>query len=477
MSADKNHIKQFSAEDISRYWQGKLSPQEMHQLEMAAMDDPFLADALEGYATIPPAQVTADLAELRERLKDRDQEKAAPMPSRNTWWRVAAAVILLAGAGMLAYTLLQQNNALSPANEMAQKTSTQEKAAATNTSIDTSDQAKDAQGSDRKLPLTDTGTADVLTAIKPEELQGQKPVATNIPDLVKEQKDAPPLLAPPAASKTNATTDSNSANLARNKRELEAQKKLQHDSVFMAQATADNSDAYRNQRAQENVVTNNRSRNQPLNNAMSEEYPSINNYSGRVIDQRNNAIPFATVKANNTQVAATDADGFFRIKSADTVLDLSVASVGYESRQLTLRGNTPPQDVVLESQQGKLKEVVVSGYGTQRKKTVTGSVSKVPSETLKIYEMNAEPVNGWTAYNEYLQKNKRTTLPDDKASDATGEVIVLFNVGRRGQLSDFTIEKSLGKSQDAEAMRLIKEGPAWKLTKGKKSKARVVVTF
>jgi hypothetical protein len=39
----------FTASDIERYYSGKMSPQERHALEKAALDDPFLADALEGY--------------------------------------------------------------------------------------------------------------------------------------------------------------------------------------------------------------------------------------------------------------------------------------------------------------------------------------------------------------------------------------------------------------------------------------------
>ena len=42
---DNNH---FSAEYIRKYLEGKLPADEMHALEKAALDDPFLADAIEG---------------------------------------------------------------------------------------------------------------------------------------------------------------------------------------------------------------------------------------------------------------------------------------------------------------------------------------------------------------------------------------------------------------------------------------------
>src|SRR5215212_723829 len=82
-----NDIKNYSAEDISRYWQGKLTSEEMHAMERAAMDDPFLADAMEGYSTANPQQINNDLAELRERLQEKGSGKKA-VPMSRKWLRV-----------------------------------------------------------------------------------------------------------------------------------------------------------------------------------------------------------------------------------------------------------------------------------------------------------------------------------------------------------------------------------------------------
>ena len=45
MSENNYHIN-YSASDIEKYWKGQLSAAEMHSMEKAAMDDPFLADAI-----------------------------------------------------------------------------------------------------------------------------------------------------------------------------------------------------------------------------------------------------------------------------------------------------------------------------------------------------------------------------------------------------------------------------------------------
>lgn len=104
---DENNIRRFTALDIEKYHKGLLSAKERHELEKAALDDPFLSDALEGYAT-EGANVSNDLDELQKRLSGRiDDKKIIPIsskrPSLFTLWRVAAILVLMAGAAYLTY--------------------------------------------------------------------------------------------------------------------------------------------------------------------------------------------------------------------------------------------------------------------------------------------------------------------------------------------------------------------------------------
>jgi hypothetical protein len=92
-----------------------------------------------------------------------------------------------------------------------------------------------------------------------------------------------------------------------------------------------------------------------------------------------------------------------------------------------------------------------------------------------IIAQNAQPEYGWLEYHQYLDKNKR--LPSDNDDAIAGKVVVSFQVNKKGMLSDFKIEQSLRKDYDDEAIRLIKAGPSWKLTKGHRARAIVVVNF
>jgi hypothetical protein len=49
MTGSNENIKLYGVEEIRRYAEGKMSPEEMHAIEKAALDDPFLADAIDGF--------------------------------------------------------------------------------------------------------------------------------------------------------------------------------------------------------------------------------------------------------------------------------------------------------------------------------------------------------------------------------------------------------------------------------------------
>jgi hypothetical protein len=474
-----NDIKTYSAEDITRYWEGKMSPQEMHALEAAAMEDPFLADALDGYASIKPATAAADIDELRERLLDRSQdEKIIPIKRDRKWLRIAAIVIFLAGGSLAAYMVLQQGTT----NELAK----QDAAAATTENADMANKdiapalpadtlnntdlrstflnLHDSTGKDvtvlnqQQANRKGAGTYSYSTTTAPNAQKTD--VAVNVPDL--------------SQFKKKDTTKSSDAF-----GDMAAQDWVKHetDSVVIASSDAGRANPDRLQRRVSGGIQA-PSSNQPASRNNNDRL-TLNSFNGRVVDQQNNAIPYASVRLyNSNQVAATNNYGYFQLKSPDTVLNLSIASVGFESRNVTLRGNDPLQNVTLDPMRNsKLEEVKVTSSKNAEKEAIADKTAKAKKSSekpsnLNVYVMDAQPVNGWDEYNKYLEENKRS---DDK--NVKGEVVVSFWINKKGKLSDFTVEKSLGKAQDEEATRLIKEGPGWKLLKGRKTRARVIVPF
>jgi len=89
----------------------------MHALEKAAMNDPFLADALEGYAFTDNAQ--GDLEKIKKRLAEKSQNKRIVPLFSQTWIRVAAVVLILGVGGWLLFSNKKQENQF--ANSTAEK--------------------------------------------------------------------------------------------------------------------------------------------------------------------------------------------------------------------------------------------------------------------------------------------------------------------------------------------------------------------
>ena len=105
--------------------------------------------------------------------------------------------------------------------------------------------------------------------------------------------------------------------------------------------------------------------------------------SGQVVDQDGQPLIGATVKVKNAKLGVvTDFDGNFTIDVAsDGVLVISY--VGYKDREIAVRGRANLETIQLADDTNMLEQVVVVGYGTQKKADLTGSVSIVNAEELK----------------------------------------------------------------------------------------------
>jgi hypothetical protein len=106
MNKPNNDIN-YSFHDIERYLQGKLSAAEMHALEKAALQDPFLAEAIEGYESADLSAVETDLTAIRNQLQEHEGDtKIIRLTPFRSWWKIAAMIILVAGAGTIAWKII-----------------------------------------------------------------------------------------------------------------------------------------------------------------------------------------------------------------------------------------------------------------------------------------------------------------------------------------------------------------------------------
>ena len=104
--------------------------------------------------------------------------------------------------------------------------------------------------------------------------------------------------------------------------------------------------------------------------------------TGIITDEINQPLPGATVLVKGTtRGTATDYDGKFSIQ-AEKGDQLVVSFIGYENSYATV-GKTDIINIKLMNNSMALNEVVVVGYGTQKKSSMTGSVAMISSKDLK----------------------------------------------------------------------------------------------
>jgi TonB-dependent starch-binding outer membrane protein SusC len=102
--------------------------------------------------------------------------------------------------------------------------------------------------------------------------------------------------------------------------------------------------------------------------------------TGRVTNEAGEGISLASIVIKGTKTGTTtDANGSFTITVPDNAV-LIFSAVGYTTQELSVGGTV--MNVKLAASTQKLDEVVVVGYGTQRRKAVTGAISRVSGSEL-----------------------------------------------------------------------------------------------
>ncbi len=110
--------------------------------------------------------------------------------------------------------------------------------------------------------------------------------------------------------------------------------------------------------------------------------------TGRVLDENGVGLPGATVLVKGTANlgTATDAEGRYSLNVPDGNGTLVISSISYTAQEVPINNRTTIPDVRLVSDVKSLNEVVVVGYGTQRKKDLTGAVAVV-----NVAELQQQP--------------------------------------------------------------------------------------
>lgn len=102
--------------------------------------------------------------------------------------------------------------------------------------------------------------------------------------------------------------------------------------------------------------------------------------TGKVTDEKGDPIPGATIQVKGTSTGtATGPDGSYKLNAPGNATTLVVSYVGYANQEISIAGKNTV-NITLQTSSTQLTDVVVVGYGTVRKKDVTGAVASIQAK-------------------------------------------------------------------------------------------------
>lgn len=185
------------------------------------------------------------------------------------------------------------------------------------------------------------------------------------------------------------------------------------------------------------------------------------NIQGKVIDQNNEPLTGVTVMIKGTSIGTiTDINGNFSLSVPDQKAVLVFSFVGYQKQEVPVGTNRQLTITMIEEPK-LLQEVVVVGYGTQKKVSVTGSISQISgAEMLKAPPVNLSQMLGGRVTGLVTRQSSGIPGSDDASmvirgiattSGATTPMIIVDGVPRSFNQLDPNEIESISILKDAAA--------------------------
>jgi TonB-linked SusC/RagA family outer membrane protein len=183
---------------------------------------------------------------------------------------------------------------------------------------------------------------------------------------------------------------------------------------------------------------------------------------GTVKDTKGEPLIGVTVRVEGTSMGTiTDMDGVFTLSNVPTDATLEFSYVGMKTQRIPVNGRTSI-DVVMEEEAEMLEEVVVVGFGTQKKVNLTGAVSTASSREIEsrpvvnvtqalqglVPGLNISSSNGSLEAKPSVNIRGVTTIGEG----STGDPLILID-GMEGDLNSIN-------PQDIESISVLKDAAA-----------------
>ncbi|WP_270769025.1 energy transducer TonB [Bacteroides ovatus] len=401
------------------YIRGLRKGKEAHRLEKESMQDPFLADAMDGYN-----QVEGNHEQRIEKL--RMQVSAHSAKKKNTYaitWSIAACLII--GFGISSYFLFLKKS-------MTDEVFIAEESVSTKL-------AEPAAPPTPAIPATPT---------VPATPQKEIALATT-----KVKTDSTPV------SEITARQANKKDMIARIQATSQPQQGVLVATVPVMEEVSEETAALQEVVATMDTFESESDKKMKLAKVAT-ILPQNNMIKGRVTNEKGEPLIGASVTYKGTNIGTiTNMNGEFSLVKKDDKKRLTAQFIGYDPVEIRIDTSRTMLIAMNENKQA-LNEVVVVGYRAKKnKKSVTaGTVVKGNEQANK--DITPQPVIGKRKFQKYLKENLvRPT--DEKCAQVKGKVVLTFLVNKEGRPFSIKVKESLCESSDKEAIRLIQEGPDW----------------
>ena len=400
------------------YIRGLRKGKEAHRLEKESMQDPFLADAMDGYN-----QVEGNHEQRIEKL--RMQVSAHSAKKKSTYaitWSIAACLII--GFGISSYFLFLKKS-------MTDEVFIAEESVSLKL-------AEPAAPPTPAIPATPTVPATPQKEIALATTK-VKTDSTPISEITARQADKKDLIA-----EIQTTSQPQGAPVAA----VPMMEEVSEETAALQEVVA-TIDTFESESDKKMKLAK-----------VATILPQNNMIKGRVTDGKGEPLIGASVTYKGTNIGTiTNMNGEFSLVKKDDKKRLTAEYIGYDPVEIQVDTSRTMLIAMNENKQA-LNEVVVVGYGAKKNKksTTLGSDAKVKEQTEK--EITPQPVIGKRSYQKYL-KEHLVRPTDEKCAQVKGKVVLTFLINKEGRPFYIKVKESLCESADKEAIRLIQEGPDW----------------
>ena len=185
---------------------------------------------------------------------------------------------------------------------------------------------------------------------------------------------------------------------------------------------------------------------------------------GIVVDANGEPVIGANVMVKGTNNGTiTDIDGKFTLSNAKGVLVVSF--IGYKTQEIQINGNERNLNIVLREDSELLDEVVVVGYGTMKKESLTGAVTVVDSKAFKEKGGLSSPLEALQGQVAGVMITRSSSAPGDESwglnlrgavsANSTEPLIIIDGVAYNS-----VNELRLINPNDIETINFLKDGSA-----------------